>query len=312
MYQACFFEGGEITKKGLLYGIGTYFIWGFLPLFWKQLSEIDALSLLAYRIGWSFIVMTIVCIGTFRWQGIKEQFKSQKKSDWLNLLLAAGSIGLNWGVFIYCVATNQTMQASFAYFCSPLFKIFFGYFLFREKINGWQKIGVLCLVGSMVAKLAGSLSVVALVLSIEGACYGVLEKTGKGHPLFRMWMETIFLLPLVGIIQQRTALPLLSSSLNENCLLILSGVVTALPLVLFMKATRQLPQTVLAVLQYINPLLMLLVSVVCFKEVLQQSDIWSFGWIVIGSILFAIGLRNNYLEEENDKRRNTNDRISNY
>lgn len=309
-------EGGNGTRKGLVYGLVTYFIWGFLPLFWKELAAIDPWSLLVYRIGWSFVVMTVVSLYYFKWQGLKEQFCLLLfKKESINILLAAGSIGLNWGAFIYCVSSNQTTQASFAYFCSPLFTVFFGWFLFHEQLNRWQKIGIVCLIGSLVVKIVSGeqVSTIALVMSFAVAGYGVLEKKGAGHPIFRMWVETIILLPIVVIIQQKNGLALIVDSSSEIILLCLSGVATALPLVLFMEATKRLPQTTLAILQYINPLVMLLLSVFLFQEVLYRSDIWSFCWILAGSVLFTIGLqKNNYLEEENDKRRDANDSISTY
>ena len=277
----------------------TYTIWGFLPIFWKLLEGIDSLELLAYRIIWSFIVMTLTCLCSFK----KERLVQQLLVVWRdakvrrNLCLAALSIGGNWGAFIYCVASGQTTSASFAYFCSPLFTVF--------------------LMGSIFTKLVAgaSLSLVPLLMALCVAYYGVLEKQGALDPMFRMWVETVILLPVALVIVWVTKMPLVLPMWEGNLLLMTSGAATALPLILFMAASKRLPQTVLAILQYLNPALMLAVSVFLFQEPWHLSDLLTYSWVVAGSIVFVIGLMQhstNKEDEKHDKRRSTTDGVSDH
>ena len=297
----------------------TYTIWGFLPIFWKLLEGIDSLELLAYRIIWSFIVMTLTCLCSFK----KERLVQQLLVVWRdakvrrNLCLAALSIGGNWGAFIYCVASGQTTSASFAYFCSPLFTVFFGRFFFKEQLNVWQRFAVVLLMGSIFTKLVAgaSLSLVPLLMALCVAYYGVLEKQGALDPMFRMWVETVILLPVALVIVWVTKMPLVLPMWEGNLLLMTSGAAPALPLILFMAASKRLPQTVLAILQYLNPALMLAVSVFLFQEPWHLSDLLTYSWVVAGSIVFVIGLMQhstNKEDEKHDKRRSTTDGVSDH
>ncbi|MDT2822374.1 EamA family transporter RarD [Enterococcus devriesei] len=310
-------EGIGSIKKGLIYGVITYTIWGFLPIFWKLLEGINSLELLVYRIIWSFLVMSLTCLCFFK----KEMFVEQLLVVWRdakvrwNLCLAALSIGGNWGAFIYCVASGQTNNASFAYFCSPLFTVFFGHFLFKERLNVWQRFAVVLLMGSIFTKLftGASLSFVPLLMALAVAYYGVLEKQGALNPIFRMWVETVILLPVALMIMWFTKMPLVLPMLGGNLLLATSGAATALPLILFMAASKRLPQTVLAILQYLNPALMLAVSVFLFREPWHPSDLLTYSWVLVGSIVFVIGLMQYTKEEEkHDKRRSSIDSVSDY
>lgn len=234
-----------------------------------------------------------------------------------NLCLAALSIGGNWGAFIYCVASGQTTSASFAYFCSPLFTVFFGRFFFKEQLNVWQRFAVVLLMGSIFTKLVAgaSLSLVPLLMALCVAYYGVLEKQGALDPMFRMWVETVILLPVALVIVWVTKMPLVLPMWEGNLLLMTSGAATALPLILFMAASKRLPQTVLAILQYLNPALMLAVSVFLFREPWHLSDLLTYSWVVAGSIVFVIGLMQhstNKEDEKHDKRRSTTDGVSDH
>lgn len=308
--------GGGSIKKGLIYGVITYTIWGFLPIFWKLLEGIDSLELLVYRIIWSFVVMSLTCLCSFKKEKLVKQLlvvRRETKVRW-NLCLAALSIGGNWGVFIYCVASGQTTSASFAYFCSPLFTVFFGRFFFKEQLNVWQRFAVVLLMGSIFTKLltGASLSLVPLVMALSVAYYGVLEKQGALNPVFRMWVETVILLPVALVIVWVTKMPLVLPMWEGNLLLMASGAATALPLILFMAASKRLPQTVLAILQYLNPALMLVISVFLFREPWHFSDLLTYSWVVVGSIVFVIGLMQHTKEEKHDKRRSTTDGVSDH
>lgn len=313
-----FLEGGFAIKKGLIYGVVTYTIWGFLPIFWKLLDNINSLELLAYRIIWSFVVMTATCLLYFKREILLFQLKMVFEDAKIrkNLFLAALAIGANWAAFIYCVASGQTNAASFAYFCSPLFTVFFGRFIFKERLNQWQKFAIVLLLESVFIKLitGTSLSVVPLFMALSVAYYGVLEKQGALDPVFRMWAETVILLPFAFGIVWFTKMPLVLPSIEQNFLLVASGAATVLPLILFMAASKRLPQTVLAILQYLNPVLMLVVSVFMFHEPWHQSDLLTYSWVLLGSFVFIIGLRQKSVKGaiSNDKRRSTNDGVSNH
>ncbi|OJG18544.1 protein RarD [Enterococcus canis] len=276
-----------------MYGVVTYTIWGFLPLFWRYLDGINTWELLGYRILWAFFVMTVLCMCYFPWAFLKEQLYQifQQPSLQRNLLKAAGAIGLNWAAFIFCVSHGQTAEASFAYFLSPMFTVFFGYFRFHEVLNRGQWVAILLLCGGIITKclLGARLALIPLVMSLAVAYYGALEKEGQIHPFIRMWVETFLLLPIV-LLLMIGGMPLLQPKWTINVGLLMSGVVTALPLVLFMEASVRLPQTVLAILQYLNPLLMLGVSIFFFHEPWQAAEGWAYIWIFAGSTVFAASM----------------------
>lgn len=165
---------------------------------------------------------------------------------------------------------------------------------------------------------AGGRCVVIPRAAVDGAMCGLLWRVGKAgalDPMFRMWMETVILLPVALVIVWVTRMPLVLPMWEGNLLLMISGAATALPLILFMAASKRLPQTVLAILQYLNPAVMLAVSVFLFREPWHLSDLLTYSWVVAGSIVFVIGLMQhstNKEDEKHDKRRSTTDGVSDH
>lgn len=167
---------------------------------------------------------------------------------------------------------------------------------------------------------AGGRCVVIPRAAVDGTMCGLLWRVGKAggialDPMFRMWVETVILLPVALVIVWVTKMPLVLPMWEGNLLLMTSGAATALPLILFMAASKRLPQTVLAILQYLNPALMLAVSVFLFQEPWHLSDLLTYSWVVAGSIVFVIGLMQhstNKEDEKHDKRRSTTDGVSDH
>ncbi len=208
-----------------------------------------------------------------------------------NLCLAALSIGGNWGAFIYCVASGQTTSASFAYFVRRFYGVLWALFLQGTA----ECLAAICggVIDGKYLHQAGGRCVVIPRAAVDGTMCGLLWRVGKQgalDPMFRMWVETVILLPVALVIVWVTKMPLVLPMWEGNLLLMTSGAATALPLILFMAASKRLPQTVLAILQYLNPALMLAVSVFLFQEPWHLSDLLTYSWVVAGSIVFVIGL----------------------
>ena len=283
-------------KLGVLSGLGAYFLWGILPIYWKLLHEVPPLEILAGRCMWSlaFVAFLIVVMGKF------EMFKAEAKeifSTWKNTLTmfaAAFAVSINWGIFIWAVESGRIVETSMGYYINPLVNVLFGMLFLGERLNKLQSIAVLCAcagIGVMVVK-NGSLPWVSVSLAASFAFYGLLKKIIKVQALTSIFLETLFVTPIA--LAYTYYLSCNGGSSYEKCgwdiigLLMFSGVVTAVPLLLFTNCAKHVPLYMTGFLQYISPTLTLLVGVFMYGEAFTVSHALAFGCIWTGIGFFVV------------------------
>ena len=124
-------------RKGVLYGASSYFMWGFLPLYWPLLTPpATAFEVLLHRMIWSLVVTLVVLLVQRNWQWIRGVLRSPRRL--LLLLASAALISLNWGAFITAVTTGHTLQSALAYFINPLVSVALGLLVFKERLRPGQ------------------------------------------------------------------------------------------------------------------------------------------------------------------------------
>ena len=272
----------QSSRTGLLCGLAAYTAWGFIPLYFRAVSEVSPLIVLCHRIFWSVLFLVVVISVRNQWPMIWPVFRNRRSM----LLLSAGAafIAINWLVFIYSVVSHQVLQSSLGYFINPLFSIFLGMVFLRERLRRWQWAAVIiAAIGVLnLALRSDRFPWIALSLAGSFGLYGLVRKKVDIDSLQGLLVETTVLLPIAVVV---LALPAARQvSAHSLGLLSLSGVITAVPLLFFGVALRRLKLSTMGFLQYVGPTLQFLVALVVFHEALDQAKLVSFAlcWLAIG------------------------------
>jgi len=271
------------TRQGVLCGLFCYTFWGSFPVFFKALHGATPLEIVSHRIFWSLAFLFLLL-------GLKKQLGTiiAPLKDRSTLLTLCGStllIATNWLVFIFAVQRGEVLQSSLGYFMTPLFSVLLGFIFLKERLNWRQQLSVL-LAAIGVLNLAfhqGQFPWIALVLASSFGFYGLLRKLAKVDATVGLTIETLLLAPLalayilfLGSTQQGH---FLTGTLRLDLLLPLAGVITAVPLLLFVVAARSLQLTTISFLQYITPSLHFLLAIRLYHEPFSANQFISFLFI---------------------------------
>ena len=274
------------ARPGLIYGIGAYSMWGLVPLYFHAVAEVQPWIVLCHRVFWSAIFLALVVTFRKEWNRIWPVLRSGRNIRFLT----AGSvlIALNWLIFIYAVASGQTLQASLGYFINPLLSIALGMIFLRERLRRGQWVAVL-VAAAAVANLAlrgGGIAWIAVSLALSFGFYGLVRKKVDINSLHGLLVETLILLPiaLVTLILSDPDKP----KPMPYGLLSLSGFVTAVPLLMFGAAVRSLKLSTMGFLQYVGPTLQFLVALLIFHEPLDHSKLLSFALCWLAILVYVI------------------------
>ena len=286
-----------MKNKGPLYVLTCYVIWGLLPIFWKLLAQVDSLYVLASRIVWSMVLTGgILLLRRDRLAGVRAAFRDRR--EW-GLLAAAGCVVcVNWGVYIWASTSGHLLETSLGFFLSPLTSIVLGVVCFRERLTRAQKAAtMLATCGALLfAATHGGSVWIALVLAATFSAYGAVKKRGGYDALPGMAVESLFAAVLgAGLFAVGWADPgfwelahtapdalALTSPAGIALWAVGTGVVTAGPLALYSAAANRAPLSLLGLLQYLSPTLVMLLAVTCFGELPDAWQLASFLLIWVG------------------------------
>ncbi|MBG0827379.1 EamA family transporter RarD [Planomonospora sp. ID67723] len=279
------------SRRGVLYGIAAYAMWGLFPLYWPLLKPSSALEILAHRMAWSLVAVIAILAVRRHWSWVRELLRTPRK---LGLLaLAAAIITVNWGVYIYAVNTGNVVESALGYFINPLVSVLFGVFLLKERLRRrqWVAVGLGALAVVVLTLDYGRLPWIALVLAVSFGTYGLVKKTARVGAAESMAVETlVLLLPALGYIlylgQQGTS-TFGSAGTGHALLLAGAGVVTAIPLLAFTAAAIRVPLTTIGLLQYIAPVLQFLCGVLVVHETMPASRWAGFAIVWLALSVFT-------------------------
>ena len=281
----------DTARLGVTFGLVAYFIWGSFPVFFKALEGAAPLEIVCHRIVWS-VVFLFVLVTIRRQLG---QVLTTLRNRQLLLTLCGSTllIATNWLVFIYAVQHGEVLQSSLGYFITPLLSVLLGFIFLRERLNRWQLFSVLlALIGVLnLAFHHHQFPWIALVLAASFGLYGLLRKVAQVEAMIGLTVETLLLGPIaLGYLiylttQQESAF--LVGTLRLDLLLPLSGVVTAIPLLLFVAAARRLQLATIGFLQYITPTLHFILAVGLYNEPFSQGHMVSFLFIWAGLGIYS-------------------------
>ena len=284
---------GRSEKTGIIYAILSYALWGILPLFWKALKQINAGEILASRILWSFVFLSLILLIVGGLRDLKNAFYNTKTL--LGVFLGSLLITINWFVYIWAVNSNHVIETSLGYYINPLLTVFLGIIVLHERIDKWQIFSLLLgLLGVIVITVQyGKIPWIALLLAISFGLYGLVKKLSNLTSIIGLTMETMMIAPVaLGFVVYKHVegtSSLIALPWNVLILVVLSGVVTAIPLLLFAQGAKCVPLSTLGFIQYLSPSIGLLLGVFLFKEDFTRVDFISFGliWLALGIYSFS-------------------------
>lgn len=275
-------------RRGYLYALTAYVLWGVFPLYFKLLRPTTALEILAQRVVWSLLFIAIVLGAARRWRSLAALLRRPRTVG--GIAVAATLLGVNWFVYIYGVNSDHIVETSLGYFINPMFTVLLGVLVMRERLRPAQWLA-LAISGLAVAVLTvdyGRLPWIALTLALSFGGYGLIKKrlgVPAGEGLFVE--SAVLVLPALGylaVLGSRGDMTFGRLSVGHTVLLVVSGVLTAIPLLSFAEAANRIPLSALGMLQYLAPTLQLAVGVLIFHEPMPPVRLAGFAlvWVALG------------------------------
>ena len=275
-------------RRGFWLGVAAYGAWGLFPLYWPLLKPSGAGEILANRMVWSLVAVVAILTWQRHWGWIRPLLRQPRRVALI--AAAAAAISVNWGMYIWGVNSGQVVQTSLGYFINPLVTIAFGVLVYRERLRPaqWAAVGVGALAVAVLTVGYGHLPWLALTLAFSFGVYGLIKKKVGLSGLESLAGETAFqFLPATGYLVWlavdgsgtlgRTVPG--SYGWGHSVLLLLCGVVTALPLLAFGAAAVRVPLTTLGLLQYLAPVFQFALGILVFHERMSAAAWAGFGLV---------------------------------
>lgn len=285
---------GTAARRGTVYGLAAYGIWGAFPLYFTLLRPAGALEILGHRIVWSLLIClgALAVMGQLRWVGALLRDPKQVAVVGLAGLLIAA----NWTVYIFAVLTGHVTEAALGYFLNPLVTVALGVLVLRETLRRWQWVAVgIGVVAALYLTIDyGTPPWASFSLALSFASYGLLKK--RAGVTLSAWQsltgETLLLAPLalgllvwLGMSGDQT---FGSEGAGHTVLLVTTGVATVIPLLLFAGAARRVPLVSVGLMQFITPVLQLLVGVALLGEAMPTSRWIGFGLVWLALLVLTL------------------------
>lgn len=284
------------SQKGIIWAIGAYVVWGVLPIYWKTLQHVPSAEILTSRILWAcmFTLTVVILMGDF--STLRSDLIAlwrNKKAFW-SLFSASFLITVNWFLYIWAVNSSHMVETSLGYYINPLVSVLLGIFFLKERLTKAQLAAFfIAAIGVLILTISyGRFPWLAFALALSFGLYGLMKKTIKLDALRGLTIETMFILPFAIIYYVYLFINgkavLFHDTIQTDFLLLLTGVATAIPLLLFTKGAQNIPLYMIGFLQYIAPTCMLILGVVLYGESFDVIDMISFSFIWFALILFTI------------------------
>jgi chloramphenicol-sensitive protein RarD len=278
-------------RTGILSAALAFLCWGLFPLYFHAVREVPSMQILAHRMLWSLAFLLLVLAWRRQWSWLNQV--RQPRVFW-SFVASAFLLSANWLLYIWAVNNGHVIEASLGYFINPLVNIMFGYLLLKERLRRgqWAAIALAALGVAWLTWQSGSVPWIALFLAASFGAYGLLRKTAALGALEGLSFETMVLFPIAAAYVGWLTLHGENAFLNTGSdttrwLLVASGPITAVPLLLFASGARQIPLSILGLLQYLAPTIQFLLGVLLFKEAFTADRLVGFALIWGALALFA-------------------------
>jgi chloramphenicol-sensitive protein RarD len=277
--------------RGFLAAVGAFLIWGVMPIYLKALSMVSPLEIMIQRALWCCLFV----LGWLAWKraltGVKVALTNAATCK--RLALSAVLITVNWFIYVYGVNTGHVVETSLGYFINPLVNVLLGVVVLRERLNGWQQVAVGCAaVGvAYLTWLAGHPPWISLALAFSFGLYGLVRKMMSVDAVTGLAAETALMFPFglaaLGWMAVTGHLAFGSLGWHVDALLVLGGVVTAVPLALFAYGARLIRYSTVGLIQYLAPSLQLALGVWLYHEPMTTGRLLGFCMIWLALLIYA-------------------------
>lgn len=284
-------DSSKAARTGFLYALSAYLTWGVLPFYMKAVAHIPAIEVVAHRVIWSLPVAGGLLVWLGRTDDVRRAFRSPRTL--LMGLLTAGLITINWCVYVWAISVDRTLETALGYYINPLFSILLGAVLLGERLKRLQvaAIALAVLAVLLLTWESGGLPWVSIVLAVSWGFYALFKKTLPIGPAQGFFLEVLILaipaLAYVIWLQATGTGHFGNQSWSDVWLLMSSGLVTAIPLILYANGAKLLRLSTIGIMQYIAPTMIFLVAVFVFREPFSTERAVAFVLIWAGLVLYT-------------------------
>ena len=279
-------------SSGILYGLSAYVLWGMFPLFFKQLQAASAIEVVLHRMVWSlvFVLIVLTVLRRWNWLGDVRRSPALLGKFAVSALLLAG----NWLSYVWAVKNGHVLDASLGYFILPLINVALGFIFLHERPRKaqWAAFALAATGVLWMAVQSGHVPWLALLIAMTFGFYGLMRKTATLGALEGMSLETMLLAPLavVALLWAGPSGPGSQWPAHDAhtwLFFLLSGPVTAIPLLLFAAGARRVPLSTMGFLQYITPSILALMGVFLYGETFAGPRAVGFVFIWVALALYT-------------------------
>lgn len=279
------------SPRGFAFALTAYVLWGFLPFFMKAVAHIPASEVVAHRIIWSVPLAGLVLVWLGRTADIKAALRSPRMLAMATL--TAVLITINWGIYVWAIGAGRAIETALGYYINPLFSIFLGAVLLKEKL-GRAQIVAIALAACAVAILAfdaGGLPWVSISLCLSWGFYAFFRKTLPIGPNQGFFLEVLLLsIPALGYViwlESTGQGHFGDTGVADMLWLLACGIVTAVPLMIYANGAKLLRLSTIGIMQYIAPTMIFLIAVFAFNEPLGKTKLIAFAFIWVALLLYS-------------------------
>ena len=274
-------------KRGPLLAAGAYLLWGMLPIYWRALVDVPALEILLHRIVWSLAVVLVLLALRQNWRWLADGLRHP--AVFRVFLVTAVLLAINWLVYLWANNNGHIVETSLGYFITPLVSVVLGLLVLHERMRRgqWLSVGIAAAGVLFLVLTASGWLWISLLLALSFGFYGLLRKTARLGSLEGLTVEmAILFLPALGYLLYLSASGQAAFGVDgatTTGLLAFSGVVTAVPLLLFASGARLVPLTTLGLLQYIAPTMQFSIGVFVYHEPFNMTRLIGFSivWLAL-------------------------------
>jgi len=280
------------ARTGFALGLAAYALWGVLPIYFKTIEALPAVDIVAHRVIWSLPFLAVLILLSRGWPKVERALRHRRTIGMLTA--TAVLIGTNWLLYVHAVTSGHILAASFGYYLNPLANVLLGRFVLHEKLNRLQWTAVAIAAAGISVLAAGALGQLwlSLALCVTFALYGLLRKVVQADAVTGLAIETVILFPLALLWlawRHSQGAAVMGTTETLTILLLLAGIVSTTPLLLFTAAAKRLQYSTLGMLQFIAPTLQFLIGV-AYGEPLKLAHFIAFPaiWIALGLYVTAL------------------------
>ena len=279
----------RISPSGLAFAVGAYVLWGFLPLLFVVLDPAGAVEIVSWRIVQALRFCLLLVTIMRRWRPFLALLKDRRAVGML--ALAAAFVLVNWSVFIYATISGHVVEGALGYFTNPIVTVVLGVIVLRERLRPlqWVAIGISAVAVLVLAIGYGAFPWIALALALSFGLYGLVKKQvgPRADAVGGLAVETGILAPAaivaLGILAATGQLTIVTAGPEHAVLMSCLGIATSVPLILFAAAARRIPLVYLGLVQYLAPIIQLIIGVVILQEPMPLERWIGFGivWVAL-------------------------------